>query len=131
MKTSLLPLQGLLYSTLSSYTALTSLITGVYDNVPSDAVFPYVTLGESTGTDWGTKNSDGENIVATLHCWSQYPGKKEAKQILDQMLQALSQPLSMSGFNIVVNKLEYIDVLDDKDGITKHGILRLRFMIGQ
>jgi truncated hemoglobin YjbI len=130
MKTSLLPLQKAIYDRLSGDATLNNIITGVYDQVSADAVFPYVSIGEDNMTPRGTKNYNGENITTTLHCWSDYPGKKEAKQILDLMLQALTNtPLELSGFSLVLSKVDQMRVFTDIDGTTRHGVLVLRYYI--
>lgn len=129
MRSSLWPLQKALFQRLSTDTALSARITGVYDEVPEDATVPYVTLGEDTAIPWDTKDMDGQEVTTTLHCWSQYPGKKEAKEILSLMVEALTQsPLQLeSGFSMSFDRLESMQVISDPDGVTKHGVLRMRF----
>jgi hypothetical protein len=131
MRTSLLPLQGAIHERLINDTALNNEITGVYDQVSEGAVFPYITTGEDVSTPYGTKSSVGENIRTILHCWSQYDGDKEAKQILDLMLQALTRsPLSIDGgFSLKLSTIEQMRVFTDIDGTTRHGVLTLRFFI--
>lgn len=132
MKSSLWPLQKALYERFSGHAPLMDRITGVFDDAPKDQLAPYVTMGESTVMDWGTKVNDGEEVTATLHCWSEYPGKREAKEILSLMLEALSEPLTIEGgFSVDLSRLEMMEVLDDPDGVTKHGVLRVRFLISQ
>lgn len=132
MRSSMWPLQEALYKRFSGYEPLMERVTGVSDDAPKDQLAPYITLGENTVMDWGTKLNDGEEITVTLHCWSEYPGKKEAKEILSLMLEALSEPLSVEGgFHVDFARLDMAEVLDDPDGITKHGVLRVRFLISQ
>ena len=107
-------------------------ITGVYDHVSEDAEFPYVTIGEQTERAFDTKTSVGENRTIILHCWSQYSGKKEAYEINDLMLQALTKsPLSLEGgFTMVKFEREPgSTVFQDIDGKTYHGVLKVRFYI--
>jgi hypothetical protein len=130
MKTALWPTQVMLYQRLSSDVDLNAKITGVYDEVSSTAVFPYVTIGEQVVNPFKTKNSYGENIVWTLHCWSDYSGKKETYDILSLMLQALSKsPLIVDGFALFNAELEDMQVITDIDGSKKHGILQIRFYV--
>lgn len=127
-KTSLLPLQGALYTRLSNDTAIMNQVTGVYDEVPEGTTFPYISLGEDTVTDWSTKTNSGEEITHTLHIWSDATGKVQTKQIMNNILQALSTPLSVSGFFVSMDQVEFMNVLQDPDGY-KHGIIRMRLKI--
>lgn len=132
MRTSLFSLQKGLYSRLSNDTNIKGKVTGVFDAIPDDQPYPYIALGEDTVNEWSTKLEFGEEVTHTLHVWSQYSGKKEAKEIMNLVLQSLTQPLSIDdGFFVEFSKLDYMEVIDDPDGITRHGIIRLRFKISQ
>lgn len=131
LKTSLWPLQLAITNRLESYTPLKNKITGVFDKVEEGTPYPYVTIGEPIVNPLETKSSYGEDIVIVLHCWSQYSGKKEAYEILDLMLQAITkEPFTIEGFSLIRVKIEpNMQVITDIDGVTKHGILRVRFQI--
>jgi hypothetical protein len=132
VKTALFPLQQSLWNRLTTHENLKEKITGVFDAVPKDQEFPYVSLGEDTVTDWSTKTEAGESITHTLHVWSRYEGKKEAKEIMSLILEALAQPLLLEGgFFVEVSRVEMMNVLEDPDLITRHGVMRLRFNISQ
>ncbi|MED4586670.1 DUF3168 domain-containing protein [Brevibacillus choshinensis] len=133
MKSALWPLQQALFACLKADTALTSKVKGVFDEVSANQAYPYVTLGEDTVVDWSTKTNDGEEITHTFHVWSKYAGKKEAKEILSLVLEAVTrQPLVLSsGFSIDFSGLDFMEVFIDEDGTTKHGVLRIRFKILQ
>jgi Protein of unknown function (DUF3168) len=131
LKTSLWEVQKALFNRLSNDTALSQKITGVFDEVEEGQAFPYVTLGEPTVNPFETKTSYGEDIPWVLHCWSQYSGKKECYEILNLMLQAITkEPFVIEGFSLLRVKIEpNMQVITDIDEITKHGILRIRFII--
>ncbi|MCM3425558.1 DUF3168 domain-containing protein [Bacillus paralicheniformis] len=131
MKLAIWELQKALYDRLSTDAALNEKITGVYDNPNKDTPFPYVVIGEDTSTPFETKTSFGENITTVIHAWSRAPdGKREAKEILSLVLQALSKaPLEIEGFTFLDMRLQNAAVITDIDGITQHGILRLRLYI--
>jgi hypothetical protein len=131
-RTSLLPLQDSLLERLSQDMGLNSKNIPVYDHVLDSAGYPRITLGEDTVKDWSTKLDYGEEITHTLHVWSQYKGKKEVKEIMNLILESLTEPLSLdSGFFVEFSKLDFMEVINDSDGLTKHGIIRLRFKISQ
>ena len=91
IKSAAWELHKAVYQRLTGDVALMSKITGVYDHVSEDAEFPYCTIGEQTERAFDTKLTVGENRTLVLHCWSQYSGKKEAYEITDLMLQALTK----------------------------------------
>jgi Protein of unknown function (DUF3168) len=131
LKSSLWEVQKALFNRLSNDTALSQKITGVFDEVGEGQTFPYITLGEPTVNPFETKTSYGEEIPWVLHCWSQYPGKKECYEILNLMLQAITkEPFVIEGFSLLRVKIEpNMQVITDIDEVTKHGILRIRFFI--
>lgn len=130
-KTSLSPLQVAVYERLTSNETLMERVTGITDDVDEGQPLPYITLGETTTVDWGTKTQYGEEITYTLHVWSEHGGQREAKELLSLMLEALSEPLFVEGgFQMDFSRLDMMEVFNDPDG-TRHGVLRIRFLISQ
>ena len=103
----------------------------VFDDTPENEKFPYITLGSMIGRDWSDKFIPGQEVHATVHIWSQYPGKKEVSEIGDEILQALTRtPLDLGvGFNAVVDGLDSHNVIMDIDGFTRHAIITMRYLI--
>lgn len=102
----------------------------VYDDTPEQAAYPYVNMGEMTARDWSDKFEPGQEVYSTKHVWSQYRGKKEITEMGDAILQALSAPLDLSpNFRAVLQELDTNDIIVDIDGITRHGIIRHRYLI--
>jgi len=103
----------------------------VYDDIPEQAPYPYVTMGELTARDWSDKFEAGQEVYSTKHIWSQYKGKKEVTEMGDAILQALTKsPLDLGpNFRAVLDALDTNEVIIDIDGITRHGILRQRYLI--
>lgn len=124
-------LQTTIYSTLANDNTLTSnLSAGVYDEVLEGASYPFVSLGEETSIDYGTKNENGGETTINIHIWSQYKGAKETKQIMDRIHDLLhDSSLTVTGFNLVNLRFEYSDILRDPDGVTRHGVMRFRAII--
>jgi hypothetical protein len=125
VKSSLWALQEAIYNRFKNDSSIT---VGVYDEVDETATLPYITIGEDTVTDFSTKDYTGENTTATLHCFSNYEGKKEVKQLLDLMLRSLTKtPLTIVGFSVEDLQREFLTVINEQ-GIY-HGIMRIRFKI--
>lgn len=101
----------------------------LYDENPQDAAYPYVVMGEITARDWSDKFVPGMEVYSTLHIWSTYNGRKEAEEMADGTIQALTRaPLNLAGFN-ALGYFESWDLIIDIDGITRHGILKFRYLI--
>lgn len=129
-QTALWPLQVSLFQRLTNDANVMNLVTGVFDAVPANQAYPYVVIGEPVSDPWDTKTTTGERIALVVHVWSQHMGKKESYDILNACLQATSSRLSIEGgFSIVLQERTNMTVFDDIDGITRHGVLRLRFTI--
>ncbi|PAF19753.1 DUF3168 domain-containing protein [Terribacillus saccharophilus] len=129
VRTSLLPLQTVLFQRLSSDPTVKGLVKGVFDYVPEGTEFPYIRIGEPTVTPIVTKTTHGEEVAVVVHVWSQYRGKAEAYNILNACLGATTAPLKVQGFKLVDQRLDQLQVFDDIDGMTRHGVLRVIFTI--
>lgn len=124
-----LALQGAVFAALAADDALQSLCSGrIHDRRPETKAFPHVVIGEADCFDDGTKSGDGQVHSLTIHAWSRYRGRAEAKRILAAIAAALHRrPLALGGGLRWVNaRVTYTGVLDDPDGVTTHGVLRLR-----
>ena len=123
------PLQQTIYSTLTAagLTDASGNAVSVYDAVPENVAFPYVAIGEDTAIDWSAKGMRGEESTLTIHVWSRYRGRKEAKLIMAAIKDALhEQALSVSGENLILLRWEYAETFLDQDGLTMHGVCRVR-----
>lgn len=119
-------LQTAVHNRLSGYPGMPD----VHDDVDPDAAFPYVVIGEDTHIPWDTDDSVGAESTVTLHVWSRYRGKKEAKDIQGLIYEALNRhELSVDGYHLVTLEFEYSDVILDADGLTRHGVSRFRSLV--
>lgn len=102
MTVALWPLQVAVVTKARAYAPLMALVSGVYDEVPEEAVHPYVSLGSITENVADAHNQRGLDVTVDLDVWSKYRGFKEAAQILAQLDAALDrQPLAVDGFKDV------------------------------
>ena len=103
----------------------------VYDDMPEQAPYPYVNMGEMTAMDWSDKSKPGQEVYLTIHIWSQYKGRKEVVEMGDMVIRALTKvPLVLApNFRIVLAELDMDELIMDIDGITRHKILRHRYLI--
>lgn len=126
MKSPFLTLHKAQYDRLKAVTSYR-----IFDNLPEQAEFPYVVLGEVSGRDWSDKFEPGQEVFSTVHVWSQYPGRKEAAEMQDAVLRALtSSPLALGpDFYAAFVALDMSEMIIDIDGVTRHGIIRIKYLI--
>ncbi len=127
-------LQTAIYSTLTSGTLTdisgTSITSKVYDDVPEGTAYPYIVIGEETTIPVGAKDTDGHEHTLTFHVWSQYRGRKEIKQIMEQIYTILHNvAISITGATLVNIRHEFERTLLESDGITRHGVIRFRAVV--
>jgi len=123
--------QTALYDRLSKDANLSAKVKGVFDFVPEGQPYPYVAIGQDTGTDDSTFTTVGQQVTTTLHTWSQYKGYSEVKAIHALILQTLTVPLAVTGWTCAFLMVDMDHVIPDPDGITRHGVLRVRFVLSQ
>lgn len=122
-----LEIQGAIVARLKADAGVAALVAGrVYDTVPANAVFPYVTIGPVDSVDDDADCITGLLVAQQIDVWSRAVGTPEAKKIVDAVRHALHDqeaalPLSSNGMayfecrNARINR--------DPDGLTSHGIL--------
>jgi len=121
------PLQQSIYQTLANDTTLMALVVGVFDRPVQGTAFPYITLGESTGSDWSTKTTSGMEQVVTLHIWSRQGGRAEAASIVTRIHTLLHQaPLAVTGQTLVSIRFGGSSIILMNDGWTYQGVMRFQ-----
>ncbi len=122
-------LQRAIYQHLKSNPALqTELGTParVYDDPPADAVFPYLTLGETRIKDWPGVEGGVEHELR-LHVFSRYAGRREVKRILASVYDALHDAaLTVAGHELINIRFVFADAFRRQDGETYQGVARFR-----
>lgn len=59
------------------------------NNVPIGLTPPYLVLGESVMTRQDVFGKKGQNVLVTMHGWSEYKGKQEIEKMRDTIFNAL------------------------------------------
>jgi hypothetical protein len=99
----------------------------IFDAAPRNVTFPYATFGDARVGDWSTGTEDGAEHRLVLHVWSRERGKAECFAALEAIRTALHDaPLDLDGHVLVNLRFEAAEVGPDRDGITWHGVARLR-----
>lgn len=104
----------------------------LYDHAPEDPVFPYLTYGPMRSED---NSADGARLTVhliTLHVWSRYTGRAEALGLMGTIASVLTDaPMPLTNAALVNRHIIYTDIFRASDGLTLHGILRLRVSTDQ
>ena len=121
-------LQSAIFSKLVNDSNVTNQLAdnpGIYDHVPENAKAPYVAVGDTTANDWDTDTSRGVEAETSIHVWSEYRGRYEAKRIQDAIYKALHrQPLTVTDADVIDVYQTFADTELDPDGHTRHGVQR-------
>jgi len=102
----------------------------IYDEVPNNPTFPYISLGDNQVLPDKADCIDGVELFWQIDGWARDPTFPMTKQISKAIVAALDdQPLTLSGYNAVVVEINTINYLHDPDGITRHVAVNFRFLI--
>lgn len=125
--------QTAVFATLAGNAALVGLLPdgslGVHDAVPPDAAFPYIVLGETAAKPLDTQTAGGYDITLSLHAYSRANGFHELRTVMAAVHDALHHaPLPVSGQTTVLCDVLSAQTQLEQDGLTRHGIMRLRIV---
>lgn len=124
-----LELQGAIVARLKADAAVTAIVAGrIYDSVPANAPFPYVSIGPVDTVDDTVDCIAGLDVAQQIDCWSRYPngGSVEVKKLADAVRVALhgreaDMPLASNALAFFEHRTSRIT--RDPDGLTSHGII--------
>jgi hypothetical protein len=98
-----------------------------YDERPSEPVFPFVQTGAVQTRAAGASLKDAMEHLINLHVWSRYGGRAQALDGLHALRACIENGIGpAAGRHIVMASASFIDVFRDADGITTHGVMRVR-----
>lgn len=101
-----------------------------FDHVPQETAFPYVVIGDDTSIPWDTDDSLGSETTCTIHVWSRHRGRKEVKEIMRTIYEALHRAeIAIIGGQLVECMAEFQESFMDPDGLTRHGVIRFRLIV--
>lgn len=130
--TPLGPIQEAVYGVLAADAALGGLVSGVFDEVPETAAYPYVVIGEALEQPDNRHGTFGRQTVITLHVWSKSRGFAEGNAIASRVVALLDhQPLTVVGRHHVVTRYEFSQTLRDPEPHVRHIPIRFRILTEQ
>ncbi|WP_062381981.1 DUF3168 domain-containing protein [Pseudomonas abietaniphila] len=120
-----LALQKAIYEKLSA-----SLSAPVFDDVPDDTPFPYVTLDyEAVDNTTPISGKRRENRLFYLSIWSDYQGQAEVKRINGEIVDALDEvALPLATGTAVSVRVIRTETNREPDGKTYMGSVTLRII---
>lgn len=126
--------QKTLFEVLSTDPVLSALVSGVFDTVPQNQAFPFITIGETVFTDRSAHFLRGFEAELTIHVWDQSEnwGRKRVQNIqkeIDRLLHTID--ICIDGWNIISLRQNTVEVIVDPDNVTMHGIQKFNLMIGE
>ena len=103
----------------------------VYDAVPPGVAAPYIAIGDDVDVESNDDLLDehGTSQTMTLHVWTEtHRGRLAAKQVLSVLHDILCTdlPLVIEGWQVLGTVFEGAGVAQEEDGLTYHGVFRLR-----
>lgn len=124
------PLQKAVFLVLSADTTLQNTVSGVFDFVPDNTIYPYICVGEATGRDYSTATTSGMEFRFPVRLFSREGGRKQAAEMLQRIHSLLHrQPLSVDDQALVMLRCESSEIRLENDGATYQGILRFRAIL--
>ncbi len=127
MITSQPALQRAIYSRLTADAVLSALISGVFDEVPTDKRPPYLVIDNIHEMPSEAHDRGGVAASVVLSAWSTYRGYSEVAQISDRVNVLLHRvPLAVSGFQSVSIANESHQFMRDPDPDLRRCVLRYR-----
>src|SRR5215813_3932225 len=126
-----LELQAALVSTLKNNAGVQAVVgQRIYDEVPNNPTFPYVSIGDNQVLPDKADCIDGTEIFWQLDGWARDPHFPVCKQISKAVIAAMDDlPLTIDSYANVVCELNTVNYLHEPDGITRHVAINFRFLI--
>ncbi|MDR3565581.1 MAG: DUF3168 domain-containing protein [Negativicutes bacterium] len=97
--------------------------TPVYDDVPEDVVFPYITIGAFTCRRLSDKTSDIWDASIQIHIWSEYNGKAEVNAVANDITTVVSSAaIDAPGFAVISQDVDFFEAFPEEE-FGHHGVL--------
>lgn len=111
--------------------ALPDVVAGrVFDEPPTVALFPYVTVGDGQVLGDDTDGcGDASEVIVQVDAWSRAVGYPEVKGIAAAIRGKLKTVPVISGFVVTVVEFQQCQFLRDPDGKTRHAAIQFRYLI--
>lgn len=101
----------------------------IYDSVPMDAPFPYVSLDNEISTNDDPLASRRDIRLFYLSVWSDFEGQEEVKRLMAEIDAATHErPLPLTTGRVVSIRVDRKQTNREPDGVTYQGSVTLRII---
>jgi hypothetical protein len=123
-------LQAALYTCLHGDGVLTGMVTGIYDNVPENARYPLVVIGDGFQQSLAADAAIGDDCQLTIYSYSKKSGRKETLMILDRIYGLLHyNTLTLSSGQTFQMHIDRVQTQAQPDADMVLGELRVRALV--
>jgi hypothetical protein len=124
-------LQAKIYDLIQNDADIIALVNSrVYDHVPANPTYPFITMGDVFVQDWGSHTHSGFDVTLVIHTWGQAAGRMSVQEIMNQIYSNLHDAdLGITGFNTLSCRESTSRVLVEQDNKTHHGISEYRILL--
>lgn len=128
-----LELQGAIIARLKAYAPLTAIVgQRIYDNVPANAMTPYVSLGPEQVVSDDADCITGFEVTNQIDAWSEAVGLPEVKKIAEAVRAALHRyDLPLSDNALVSIEHRQTRFLRDPSSATNHAAIDFTSFVEQ
>lgn len=92
----------------------------IFDAVPQGEPFPYIVIGEFSGTPDEDLAVKGADLSVMMHAWSGHAGKREAHQMLDFIRNRLDH--ADLGGGVWACTEDWSEVMEDRESTAQRRI---------
>jgi hypothetical protein len=127
-------LQKLVFDTLTGDAGLTAIVGArVYDRALPNAAFPFISFGPTSFFLVQDDCLSGRIETIQVDVWSESKGgKRQCKDIVDLVVDALNGiEAELTTVTVADMRVVLVQVLDDPDGITSHGVVQVEALIDE
>ncbi|MCK8685365.1 DUF3168 domain-containing protein [Pseudomonas umsongensis] len=101
----------------------------IYDSVPMDASFPYVSLDYEISSNDDSLASRRDIRLFYLSVWSDFKGQEEVKRLMAEIDAATHErPLPLTAGRVVSIRVDRKQTNREPDGVTCQGSVTLRII---
>lgn len=122
-------LQRAIYQRLSAAPGVQALIGAparIYDDPPKGAEMPYLVIGPTQISDWAGVDRGLQHDLR-LHVFSVYAGRREVKEIMGAVYDALHDAdFAVDGCRLVNIRFVFADAVRRRDAGAYQGVMRYR-----
>lgn len=99
----------------------------LYEEVPEEPGFPYVTIGDTQDLDDSVQDQDASEMFVDVHVWSTATGYEECKRIAARVRRLIhDSDLSLDEDRCVLINHRITRTFTDVDPTTKHSVVTFR-----